>query len=211
MPTERPPASWPFLLAGSIGLWLIVGFAPLVLSVIPTLFSDNSRIGRHYRAIPVEQTGQVGDSFGLANSLFSALGVAGVAYALILQAEERKQAAASDKESARLTLLTALIHARAAMITIKDADLQRLRSMAESRQQPPKLDPTLLDLRIQSRVNMVDEDMADLFALAHYAGHVTGWHEIRDQYLTMLEEDTRRQEAEREAEATDWIDRMGSA
>ncbi len=120
-PKDRLPMSWKPLFLLAFAAWLTVGAAPLILSAFPNVFPGDSWIGRHYLAIPVEKTGQVGDTFGLANSLFSALGVAGVAYALILQVDERKQAAKSEKESAKLALLTALIHARTALAAMNQA------------------------------------------------------------------------------------------
>ena len=125
------------LVAAAILLWLLVGFTPFLLAIIP---SPIPRLGNKILHVPVSTTGQVGDTFGLANSLFSALSVAGVAHALILQsgeqatarrqaAEDRKRFVESEKKSAELAILAALIHARSTAIASKTDDMEDIHAL----------------------------------------------------------------------------------
>ena len=108
------PGHWPGwdkLAPGQIAafvvfVWAVAGFAPVLLS---------------------GEAGTLGDSFGVVNSLFSGLGVAGVAYALILQSQEQRanreaarqaslEAETNRRHVADLAMTAALISAHTAMM-----------------------------------------------------------------------------------------------
>jgi hypothetical protein len=103
MDAKRKPAdswTWQKIFAIVVAIWAVIGFgtflgAWLLSSLTPV--------------INLSGTGQFGDTFGMINSLFSALGVAGVAYALILQVREQR----SGRE---LALLAALIQANSTLL-----------------------------------------------------------------------------------------------
>ncbi len=86
METGRDPAeswTWRKLCAGVLLIWAAAGSASFFLAgYLPARFPG----------VRLAETGTFGDTFGAVNSLFSALGVAGVAYALILQYREQRDA-----------------------------------------------------------------------------------------------------------------------
>jgi hypothetical protein len=111
-------------------------------------------VKRELPGVTLGETGTFGDTFGAANALFSALGVAGVAYALILQhreqhdarrdaaqareretlraEESRRQADASQAESERARLEHAELTMLSTLLTAHHANLQNLLSIQQS-------------------------------------------------------------------------------
>lgn len=92
------------IFAGIVCAWIVVGLVPY-WRVAPA--GQDTRLAR---------AGQAGDSFGAATSLFSALGFAGVVCALVYQARERRESAETNRKAATISLATAMIHARAAIL-----------------------------------------------------------------------------------------------
>lgn len=88
--TRRPLRGWvaPSLLVGAvIMLWLLLGLAPV-------LFAPDWEV-----------RGQLGDMFGVANALFSALALGGILFTILLQRDElalqRQELELTRKELAR--------------------------------------------------------------------------------------------------------------
>ena len=146
------------------------------------------------------KTGQFGDTFGAVNSLFSALGFAGIVYALIRQAGDRKQAAESEKEAARLALLAAHVHARAALtIAIQDEISTKRKILADSVQHdesPGSFESFVLQKLTENR----DAQVKDLLGIAEHAGQESGWFAVREEVMRRLDEARARQKGKELAE-----------
>lgn len=127
-PAER--WNWWNLLLVVLAIWLMASVGTFYLA--PLLAGKG--------AVDLGKTGTFGDTFGAVNSLFSALGVAGVAYALILQFREqrderesafeaRRDAETNRRHDAELAMTTALINAHAAMMQYRMENYRHSRDM----------------------------------------------------------------------------------
>ncbi len=166
---------WRFVLA-AVALsvaWSIVGVTPFL-------------IVRWLPRVDLDRVSSFGQTFQVAESFFSALSVAGVAYALVLQARDqadarrqasktRHQADASEARSAELGLLASLVQARAALVRTSQAAHEEERSVqdrdagdSEGRAGEPSE-----GVKQISRIRK--DQLAELLALIDYAERVSGW------------------------------------
>src|SRR4051794_32190635 len=93
MDAKRDPVefwTWRKLFALVFASWAIIGFGT---------FLGAWFLRSRAPLVNLTATGTFGDTFGMVNSLFSALGVAGVAYALILQYREQRDARNEAREA----------------------------------------------------------------------------------------------------------------
>ncbi len=107
--------TWQWIFGLVVVVWFVAGFGTFFIAGW-----FETRTG-----IELNHTGTFGDTFGAVNSLFSALSAAAVAYALILQSREQRDARheaeknrseleISRKHEADLAMLSALISAKSA-------------------------------------------------------------------------------------------------
>jgi hypothetical protein len=109
-------------------IWFAGGFATLVLT---------ARFQALRPDVNLQHTGTFGDTFGAVNSLFSALGVVGVAIALILQFREQRdariEAMASRSHDADLAMLAARINGHSTLLNFIYKNRTRMSDLTRDR------------------------------------------------------------------------------
>jgi hypothetical protein len=111
-----------------VAIWAAASFATFLVVTLCEKFlgrGDPVPTG----LVALGKTGTFGDTFGAVNSLFSALGVAGVAFALVLQYREQRDARLESTDAKELqtdlAVMAALIHGHSARLETLHKDLLR--------------------------------------------------------------------------------------
>jgi hypothetical protein len=122
--TEREFWTWWRLCAIVLLIWGVAGFGT---------FFTAAKFESQFPSVTLSHTGTFGDTFGAVNSLFSALGVAGVAYALILQFREqrdaRQEAAETKEHQTDLAMLSSIVHACSTLLESTIREQERVAQM----------------------------------------------------------------------------------
>jgi hypothetical protein len=176
--TERSSWAWLWLALGVSILWAVVGFGTFAL--VPR-FQDKF-------GVDPTKTGTFGDTFGAVNSLFSALGVAGVAYALVLQSREhrdaRVEAEGRKRREVNLAMLSALVHARSSLLetsrTMADIAEDQLRKLPGGERHQGYV---LAEKKWQDAEMIKDRQIKEVSALITYAEQAWGWDREKVAHL----------------------------
>lgn len=153
--------------------WGLMGVAPFLAA-------------RWIPRVDLDRLGNFGQTFQIAESFFSALSVAGVAYALVLQARDqadarrqaarsRRQAAAAEARSAELALLASLVQARAALVRTSQDAHEEAQTTAAEPAAAGKDQAGAPTGPVQQMARIRRDQLAELLALVDYAEHVSGW------------------------------------
>ena len=166
------------LCAAVVAIWAAVSFG--TFAMVPTLSTK-------LPTTELSRSGTFGDTFGAVNSLFSALGVAGVAYALILQYREQHAdrlkasqawtaAEADRKHAAGLAMLAARIHGTAALLQsyqsryeVHVRNFQEAKLTLQGQFGPLKPEKQTLELSAQALID-IETKLTDLMTLAESKG-----------------------------------------